>query len=56
MLVDANDENGQNVPVPANYKTPTQEQLESSRKSLSAKKSSIHGQIKRKTSLPGTPE
>ena len=55
MLVDA-DENGQNVPVPANYKTPTQEQLESSRQSLSAKKNSIHSQIRRKTSLPGTPE
>ena len=47
MLEDA--ENGQNVPVPANYKTPTQQQqMESSRK--------LSNRISRRTSLPGTPE
>ena len=52
LLEDA--ENGQNVPIPANYKTPTQQQqMESSRK-LSNRITS--GPIKRRTSLPGTPE
>ena len=47
MLEDAED--GQNVPVPANYRSPTQEQqLESSRK--------LSNRITRRTSLPGTPE
>ena len=47
MLEDA--ENGQNISVPANYKSPTQEQqLESNRK--------LSNRLERRTSLPGTPE